>query len=116
VHFTSLPETAQEYTIPEIVQDALRAIWALKYGKDYDDEGPLRGRLQKQQAWVKQEGARLAQPEILVVTMPWEVVGDHAFGRKLSLSEWLEFGRLRDLHSISVPINALNKIRISPFG
>jgi hypothetical protein len=110
VHFTSIPETAKAYTVPEVVQDALRAVWSLKYGQ----ENVTRESRREQEAWVRREGERLAQPEVLAVTMPWEVVGDHAFGRKLTLEEWQGFGRIQDLHSISVPIQALHDIRIAP--
>ncbi len=110
VHFTSIPETAKAYTVPEVVQDALRVVWSLKYGQ----EDVTRESRREQEAWVRREGERLAQPEVLAVTMPWEVVGDHAFGRKLTLEEWQKFGRIQDLHSISVPIQALQDIRIAP--
>ena len=111
VHLTAIPATAQAYTVPEIVQDALRAVWVLKYGQEH----VTRETLHELQAWVRREGEKLSAPEILAVTMPWKVVGDHAFGRKLSLVEWQKFGKLRDLHSISVPISALRDISIAPY-
>ncbi len=108
VHFTSIPETAQQYTIPEVYQDALHAVWIMTNGAEHVTREGLR----EQQAWMRQEGARLMRPEVLAVTMPWSVVGDHAFGKRLTLEEWQTFGRIRDLHSISVPISALRDVRI----
>jgi hypothetical protein len=110
VHFTSIPTTAQAYTVPEVVQDALRAVWVLKYGTEHVS----RESLQQLQTWVRREGEKLSAPEVLAVTMPWHVVGDHAFGLKLSLNEWLKFGKISDLHSISVPIKALQDVSIAP--
>jgi hypothetical protein len=111
VHFTSIPETALAYTVPEVVQDALRAVWVLKYGTEHVSRESI-GALQ---AWVRHEGEKLSKPEVLAVTMPWSVVGDHAFGRKLTLVEWQKFGRLQDLHSISVPISALRNVSITSY-
>lgn len=104
VHVTSDPETARAYTVPEVVQDALKAVWAILHPVERQD---IKTGLKLQQEWVSREGRRLAQPEILAVTMPWSVFGAHAFGRTLTLQEWLEFGKLSDLHSKSVPIEAL---------
>lgn len=105
VHLTSDLATARAYTVPEVVQDALKAAWAILHPVERQD---LRPGLKLQQEWVAHEGRRLAQPAILAVTMPWPVFGDHAFGKKLALQEWLEFGKLADLHSKSVPIKALH--------
>ena len=115
VHFTSKPETALQYTIPEVVQDALRAVWSLQ---NPSPEGSPRQWSAKMQEWVNREGQRLAKPEILAVTMPWGVVGDHAFGRPLSLEEYIDIhgGDLNHLHSISVPMQALHGISIATFG
>ncbi len=109
VHFTSDPSIAQEYTVPEVVQDALSAVWSMLYGSAHVTRESLR----EQHAWVRREGARMAQPTILAVTMPWSAVGDHAFGRRLTLREWQAFGRIEDLHNISVPIRALHDVQIA---
>lgn len=122
VHFTSLPDTAAQYTIPEVVQDALKAIWEMTFGTKEFGEDVSRERSRALEAWVKREGDRLAKPEILAVTMPWKVVGDHAFGRKIeTMAEYIAIydgdadEALQGLHSISIPIRALKGIRISAF-
>jgi hypothetical protein len=119
-HFTSKPETAQQYTVPEVVQDALSAVWFLKNPPSDGEE--TRQRITRMYEWmyewVKREGHRLAKPEILAITMPWEVIGAHAFGRPLTLEEYLDIygDDLNHLHSISVPMQALHGISIAPFG
>jgi hypothetical protein len=115
VHFTSSPRIALAHTVPEVVQDALRAVWDLKYGKAYGAD-VTREQLRDRSAWVEREGRGFGEPEVLAVTMPWKAVGNHAFGRTLSLQEWQSFGRIEDLHSISVPIRALQRISIAPYG
>jgi hypothetical protein len=54
--------------------------------------------------------------------MPWEVVGNNAFGRNLSLERFYEIIKSPDrwdhlLHNASIPISALQSatIRIAPY-
>jgi hypothetical protein len=118
--FTSDPETAAAYTIPEAFQDALRAVAYVKgIGRSADEEDDARRATQARSDWVTREGRRLFSPEVLAVTMPWRAVGDHAFGKKMSLKEWRDItkpalGELFGLHSISIPIHALGDIRVAP--
>lgn len=118
VFFTHDLTTAKAYTVPEAYQDALRAVAYLKgVGGSFEDDA--RRATEARTAWVAREGRRLHSPEVLAVTMPWKTVGDHAFGKKMSLKEWTDtvkpaLGELFGLHSISVPIRALGDVRIAP--
>jgi hypothetical protein len=111
IHLTSDPQIASAHTVPEVVQDALRAVWSILHR---DETGGLRPTLERMRAWVDGEGRKLSAPQVLAVTMPWSALGDHGFGKKLTLREWLGFGTLADLHSKSVPIAALHGAQITP--
>ena len=111
VHMTADPSIAVQYTIPEVIQDALKAVWSLKQISQSD-----RMDWKNLQTWINQEGRRLVKPEILAVNMPFDVIGQHAFGKKLTLQDFLKIGLdMSDLHSISVPMGALYDYNISPY-
>lgn len=114
VFFTTDLSVAEQYTTPEVVQDALRAAWMIRN----PTESVSREWRRSMDAWIKQEARRLAEPEVLAVNVPWAAVGEHSFGRKLSLDEFKNHPSIRGaadvLHNVSIPISALRgaKIRV----
>jgi hypothetical protein len=111
VHMTADPAIAKQYTIPEVLQDALHAVWLIKINKSDRLNAPA------QSAWMKEEGRRLVKPEILAVNMPFDVVGDHCWGKKLTLEDFLRIGLTIDkMHSVSMPMSALYDYVVSPFS
>jgi len=126
VFFTSSPETAQVHGVPESIQDALTAVWAAKHPEwsqqDAATRDDVRKREKHRKEWIRKEAQRFGKPETLAVTLPWEVVGDNAFGKKLSLERYLEIvGGPQDwddlLHNFSLPISALRgtTVKIAPY-
>lgn len=97
VFFTLSRSVAEQYRIPEAVQDALRAAHRLAGGhRSHRD------------TWVTEEAnCLLGAGQILEVELPWHVVGAHAFGRLVSLDEWREWGDPSDLNNFSIPITSL---------
>jgi GNAT superfamily N-acetyltransferase len=108
VHLTSDPDTAAQYSIPEVLQDALSSVWSIQHP---DIENFTRDLAQEKSAWVKSEAARLTQPDVLAVRIPWSTVGDHAFGKKISLDEFKNNkflkGDLDILRTVSIPMSAM---------
>lgn len=95
--FTLSPAVAQQYSVPEVIQDTLRAAHRL-VGGDRRQRDP----------WVAAEAASLlGAGQVLEVLLPWDVVGAHAFGRPVSLAEWREWGEPADLNSFSIPVSSL---------
>lgn len=111
VHMTSRPDIAVQYTTPEVLQDALKAVWLIKISKSSKMDW------QGMQTWTKREGQRLVKPEILAINMPFDVVGKHCWGRVLTLQDFLKIGlEIDDMHSVSMPMSALYDYIISPFS
>lgn len=110
VHFTSNFDVAAQYTVPEQLQDALTAAYWVLHPEigdmNINDVHP------KLKEWVSTEGKRLAQPKVLAVIMPWELIGDYAFSRKISLAEYQEIadGDLPDL--VSIPVAMLVNVKV----
>ena len=115
IHFTTDIDVAQQYTVPEVVQDALRSVWSLQNPV----ENVSKNWHADMQEWVKKEGRRLAEPEVLAVTVPWASVGEHAFGRQISLEEFKNHpalqGRSEILNNISLPLSALSSAKVATF-
>jgi len=110
VHFTGDAWTATQYTVPEQLQDALHAAYREMHPEiadmNFKEVEPTMN------AWVKTEARRLTKPEVLVVKMPWKVVGDNAFGRTLSLDEYKKLAGDKLPHSFSIPISELKDVHI----
>jgi RNA:NAD 2'-phosphotransferase (TPT1/KptA family)/2'-5' RNA ligase len=108
VHLTSHPDIATQYSIPEVLQDALGSAWSLQHP---NIENFTRDLAKEKADWVKSEAARLTQPDVLAVRIPWSTVGDHAFGKKISLDDFKNNPHLKGdvgiLHSISIPLSAM---------
>jgi hypothetical protein len=110
VHFTSVLKVAQAYTVPEQLQDALLAAFWLKH--PHAEDANVRDILPKADAWVQEQAARLTKPEVLAVTLPWEAVGDHAFGRKIGLQEYLLIANGDMPYSAAIPLSALTHAKV----
>lgn len=112
VHFTTDHWTAQQYTVPEQLQDALESVYWIKHpdigNKTHGEVEPRR------REWMKRETKKFAQPEVLVVRVPWKLVGDHGFGRKLTLEEFgkITKGDYKLPHNMSFPVKELGVAKI----
>jgi len=96
--FTLSHQIARQYRVPEAIQDAFRAAHRLGGG-----DPRLRD------PWVAEQASRLLGcGQVLEVRLPWEVVGAHAFGRVVALSEWREWGEPGDLDNFSIPVRSLS--------
>lgn len=111
VFFTGDPRTALAYTIPEVLQDALRAAYSIKF--PHDDNALWKDVAPKQNAWADREGRRLGAPAIVAARVPWEAVGNHAFGRQIGFEEYRRIGKGKLPHSMSIPISALKDAKIT---
>lgn len=110
VHFISKFDVAQQYTVPEQLQDALAAAYLITHEKP---EGVSRRFRDHQDAWVKAQASRLTRPMVLAVTMPWAVLGDHGFGRRIELAEYLRIADGELPYSVAIPISALQVLSIA---
>jgi hypothetical protein len=112
--FTTNEWTSDQYTVPEVLQDALTAAWIVQHPQDEDALEKVVGPSRRE--WVKREAARLTQPRTLAITVPWDVVGKHAFGRVLTLEEFKKAGLTsEDLYNVSLPVTALKNIKASVY-
>lgn len=118
IFFTTDEDVAAQYTIPEVVQDGLEAVYSMLYLKDV--ENMTRELHAHRATWKKAEGRKLAAPAVLEVTLPWDVIGAHAFGRHMTLPEFREiqakYGEGKTdssfFNNVSIPISALRGARV----
>ena len=87
VHFTTDESVADQYSIPEVVQDALTSAHMLLHPLP-EDVPVTKERLDQRKAWIAAEAKRLMEPALLAVTVPFDVVGQHGFGKQFTLDEF----------------------------
>lgn len=117
VHFTTDESVADQYSIPEVVQDALTSAHMLLYPLP-EDVPFTKERREQRQAWIAAEAKRLMEPALLAVTVPFDVVGQHGFGKQFTLDEFKALlTKFPDAHedifnNIRLPIAALTGVKI----
>jgi hypothetical protein len=114
VHFTADEKVAQAYQVPEVLQDGLKAVHMLLHPQ----EDVTKDWHVAQQAFVDRESQVWAKPAMLAVTMPFEAVGNHGFGKKLTVEEYralsVRFGwDATTFNNVSIPIAALQTAKIA---
>ena len=117
VHFTTDESVADQYSVPEVVQDALTSAHMLLHPTPEDV--PFTKEMHaERKAWIDREARRLTEPALLAVTVPFETVGRHGFGKQFTLEEFKEllqrFPKAREdiFNNITIPLEALTGARI----
>lgn len=116
VYFTGQPEVARSYTVPESISDALGAAYIVMHPEWGTDADPDRGGRER---FIKEQSARLVQPEILAVTIPWTTVREAFSGGKAQTWSFAEMRQqFPDLNitTIQIPDTKLRGVRVAPYA